>query len=271
MGIRIADLMAGSSEGPPIIKSAGKKGEPFCLDGLKPGDVWRLHKRSYAFVERYDYHDESGSTLFAKLRFVGTDGGGKTFIQVSPVDERRWAFGVTSRGVREVPYNLPAVRRAVAAGGTIYVAEGEKDCDAIGRLGLTATCNAGGAGKWRSEHTEALKGAARVIIIADKDLGELEAKQDNPEAREWWQGQRHATDVLAALAAAGIPCNALTLPDVDGFRVKDFSDWVALVRGVGAADQESAISAREALAARRSSCRTRRSPGGSAFRAPFFF
>ena len=50
----------------------------------------------------------------------------------------------------------------------IYICEGEKDVEALERAGCAATCNAGGAGKWRPEYSEALAGA-NVIIVADRD------------------------------------------------------------------------------------------------------
>ena len=37
--------------------------------------------------------------------------------------------------------------------------EGEKDADALTALGLTATCNPMGAGKWRDSYTATLAGA----------------------------------------------------------------------------------------------------------------
>jgi hypothetical protein len=78
------------------------------------------------------------------------------------------------------------VIEAVRQGETVYVCEGEKDCDAINALdgsGFVATCNPGGAGKWRAEHAECLRGASRVVIVQDKDE----------------PGRRHALDVRASL------------------------------------------------------------------------
>jgi hypothetical protein len=52
------------------------------------------------------------------------------------------------KGVRLVPYRLPAVLTAAR----VFVVEGEKDVQSIEKLGLVATCNAGGAGKWRDDY-----------------------------------------------------------------------------------------------------------------------
>ncbi len=50
------------------------------------------------------------------------------------------------------------------------------------KIGLVATCNSGGAGKWRVEYSETLRGAD-VVIVADKD---------DP-------GRKHALDIANAL------------------------------------------------------------------------
>ena len=68
---------------------------------------------------------------------------GKKFWQRRP--DGSWGI----KGVRRVPYNLPAVIEAVGRGEDILVCEGEKDCDRVGRLGIVGTTNPGGAGKWR--------------------------------------------------------------------------------------------------------------------------
>lgn len=47
--------------------------------------------------------------------------------------------------------------------------EGEKDADALNSIGLTATTNPGGAGKWRDEYAESLRGVGRVYICYDID------------------------------------------------------------------------------------------------------
>lgn len=110
----------------------------------------------------YPYVDEHGQLLYEVVRFTPKD-----FRQRRPDGNGGWINNVA--GVRNVVYNLPGVLAAKAAGVTIYVVEGEKDCDALDRAGEIATCNPGGAGKWRPEHTDMLAGAAEVIIVADKD------------------------------------------------------------------------------------------------------
>lgn len=115
----------------------------------------------------YDYRDESGNLLFQVLR-VPQPGGRKTFRQRVPDPTAksgwRWSIGDT----RRVPYRLPEVLRAIADGRDVYVVEGEKDVHTLARVGVTATCNPGGAGKWLPEYS-ALLCDANVRIVADRD------------------------------------------------------------------------------------------------------
>ncbi|HEX5043139.1 MAG TPA: hypothetical protein VFV75_09550 [Candidatus Polarisedimenticolaceae bacterium] len=85
----------------------------------------------------------------------------------------------SARGTRRVLYELPAVIDAVKTGKWIYVVEGEKDADAVNlrsRGRFVSTTNPGGAGKWRKEFTEVLRGG-RVKIVMDMDApGRIHAK-----------------------------------------------------------------------------------------------
>ena len=153
-------------------------------------------------VATYDYEDENGSILSQVVRREPKD-----FRQRCPDGRGGWNWSV--KGVRVVPYRLPDIVKAIASGATIFVVEGEKDADALARLGLTATCNAGGSGKWRAKHAEALKGAKRVAILPDNDPA----------------GRKHAQSAAASLAGIVDDVRIVTLPDL---AVKgDTSDWLA--------------------------------------------
>lgn len=229
-------------------KPVTKKREPFSLAGLKPGVVWRLRGKDYVFVEWYDYRSADGAAVYRKLRFREDGGPGKTFIQCTPARDGtpRWEFGRASNGVAEALYNLPDVLAAARAGGEAWIVEGEKDADTARALGLAATCNADGAGHWDPGLAAALKGCSRVTVVADADPGEEEAKARDPKAREWWQGQRHATDICDSLEALGIPWRALTLPAEAGFHCKDLSEWVSAAAG-GPVTAENAAGLRSRL------------------------
>jgi hypothetical protein len=111
-------------------------------------------------VASYDYTDELGTLLFQVVRYEPKD-----FRCRRPDRRGGWIWNLA--GIRVVPYRLPALQKATRA----YVVEGERDCDTLGGLGLVATTNHGGAGKWRDEHTQALVTArvSEVIVLRDDD------------------------------------------------------------------------------------------------------
>ena len=146
--------------------------------GLEAGalyDSWWEPSRngsSWDPVAVYSYANEDGEVLFEVGRFVG-----KRFFQRRP-GRSDWKGGI--EGVRRVLYRLPQVIEAVAAGRRVWIVEGEEDVHALERLGEVATCNPGGAGNWRQEYRELLRGAS-AVIVADADKPGREHARD--EAR----------------------------------------------------------------------------------------
>jgi hypothetical protein len=149
MGITINDLY------PPRVKRQGETG---FLDG--------------ELTNVYPYVDENGELVFQVLRFLMPDGR-KEFRQ-RVRDEAAGVWKYSTQHLTEKPlYKLPQMLQAKADGRVLYVAEGEKDVEALWEAGLAATCNPMGAdtglgNKWKPNHTEALAGA-RVVVIADND------------------------------------------------------------------------------------------------------
>ena len=151
----------------------------------------------------YSYTDEDGKELFQVVRLHYRDGKpGKTFRQRTRATEEQKAqakagkLRVSREGyVNSVPaeirdetlYRLPNVKRAIAEGRPVFVVEGEKDVETLERLGHGATCNPGGAGKWREGYSRRLAGAD-VIILPDND-----GKGND------YTGQNHALDVALKL------------------------------------------------------------------------
>lgn len=115
-------------------------------------------------VAVYDYRDENGELLFQVCRTAS-----KEFRQRVPDSSGKRGWSWRLGDVRRVLYRLPKVIEAVAAGREVYLCEGEKDVHTLERQGLVATCNPGGAGKWRDEYNEVFRGAAVVTIVADRD------------------------------------------------------------------------------------------------------
>lgn len=151
-------------------------------------------------VATYDYVDEHGEVLFQVCRY----GPQKTFRQRRP-DGPGWSWKV--QGVRQVPYNLPAVLKA-PKGRAVFIAEGEKDVENLAAAGVLATCNAGGAGKWRPELSEHLAGRD-VVILPDRDDA----------------GQKHAALVASSLVGVAKRVRVLELPGLGP--KQDPSDWLA--------------------------------------------
>ena len=96
-------------------------------------------------------NDESGTLLFQVVRYDP-----KRFAQRRPDGRGDWIWNL--HDTRRVPYLLSELVKAVDAGETIYVPEGEKDVDNLRAIGFAATTNPGGCKKWRSEYHGLRKG-----------------------------------------------------------------------------------------------------------------
>jgi RecA-family ATPase len=151
-------------------------------------------------VATYDYLDEEGVLRSQAVRFEP-----KGFAQRRP-DEDGGDWIWNTQGVPSLPYRLPELQEAIAAQKPVVVLEGEKDVDAAWRLGIPATCNAGGAKKWGSEHAAYLHDAD-VIIIPDNDAA----------------GHDHAHSVGISLTGIARRVRFLELPGLTN--KGDFSDW----------------------------------------------
>jgi len=65
-------------------------------------------------------------------------------------------------------YRYAEIQQAIVNNELIYLVEGEACADIFWKLGLAATCNIGGSGKWRNTDTSDLQGA-RTVIVPDRD------------------------------------------------------------------------------------------------------
>jgi RecA-family ATPase len=136
----------------------------------------------------YEYHDVSGNPIF---RVVRRDNPKRFFQQRWDAAQGKWIKGLDKSTIR-VLYNLPGVFGAAIENGTVYIFEGEKDADrARNEFGLTATTNPGGAGKWRDEYAESLRGVERVVIVYDLDQPDKKTGVR--------QGQHHALEIERSL------------------------------------------------------------------------
>jgi DNA-binding MarR family transcriptional regulator len=160
----------------------------------------------------YDYTDEGGQLLFQALRYAPKD-----FRQRRPDGRGGWISNLD--GVRRVPYRLPELIEALANDRPVFVVEGEKDVDALWSIGVPATCNPQGAGKWRDEYSEHFKGAT-VYILTDNDK----------------PGRDHAEQVASSLATIAAKVHRIELPGLP--EKGDVSDWL---KGGGSAEQLYAL------------------------------
>jgi 5S rRNA maturation endonuclease (ribonuclease M5) len=149
----------------------------------------------------YRYEDREGHDLFRVVRYRPKD---FRVGRASASGDFEWGLG----GVTPVLYHLPDILEAGKADERIFIVEGEKDVDSLFAVGLKATTNFGGAGKWRPSYSESLRNA-RVAIIPDNDE----------------TGRTHAQTVAAALTGVA---SEVKVVELAGLPVKsDVSDWLA--------------------------------------------
>jgi len=76
----------------------------------------------------YPYEDEAGDLVRMVVKTVRD--GHKTFKPWAQRKDGTWHPSAWPEPER-IPYRLPALRRAAAEGGTVYLTEGEKDADRV--------------------------------------------------------------------------------------------------------------------------------------------
>jgi Protein of unknown function (DUF3987) len=155
----------------------------------------------------FDYADERGAVLYQTVKFA--DGLAPRFMQRHPDGQGGWKWGI--EGIRRILYRLPDVVKAVAEEQVGYIAEGEKDAESLRARGLVATTNPMGAGKWRNEYSEILRGAD-VVIIPDNDKA----------------GRDHAEQVATSLSGSAKRVRVLDLAAIwpECPAKGDTSDWI---------------------------------------------
>jgi hypothetical protein len=179
------------------------------LDALRRRGLWpERHERPAKakpgrakIVATYSYELEDGTEHFQVCRFEP-----KEFRQRHRGPDGKWAWKAPDTH-RFLPYRLPDISEAIAHERVVFLVEGEKDVDALARHGIAATCNAGGGGKWRPDHSGHLKGAD-VVIIPDNDD----------------TGRHHVNEVCKSLRNFAARVRVLELPGLP--EKGDVSDWL---------------------------------------------
>jgi hypothetical protein len=165
---------------------------------LSEGDLFLTGPQALVIEATYPYQDETGQVLFEIVRYKPKD-----FRVRTPGNNGDWKWGL--QGIKPVIYHLPDIKRAVGSEDAIYITEGEKDCDSLWALGLIATTNPFGAGKWKPEYSEMLSGA-KVIIVPDNDN----------------EGRKHAISVLESLEGKAKSLAVVEVPHTS----KDITEWL---------------------------------------------
>lgn len=156
-----------------------------------------------AILEKtYDYTDENGDLLYQAVRYK--KGSTKTFKQRRPKEGGGWEWSL--KGTRLVLYKLQWLVKNPTH--PVFLVEGEKDADNLTALGFVATTSPMGAGKWRKEYAELLKGRV-VYLLPDNDK----------------VGFDHMDAAGASLQGVAAEVRALQLPDLPP--KGDASDWLA--------------------------------------------
>ncbi len=171
------------------------------------------HQPARQIVATYDYHTASGELSYQVVRFEPKD-----FRQRRPDGKGGWI--PDTKGLKRLPYNLPELAGAQYP----FIPEGEKDVDELRRIGLTATCNSGGAGKWTAELAQYFRPDQHVTILPDNDE----------------PGRKHARQVAEALHGK---VASLKILELAGLPEKgDISDWLIGRDPEAAAEELSRLS-----------------------------
>jgi putative DNA primase/helicase len=194
-----------------IIYAIKKIGISFGSDKFGSDKPSAKVNNKFRAVATFYYRDESGTVLSRVVRMEKTTANGKekTFPQQSLDENGNWRTGKGAmKGVRRVLYRLPQLL-AADPNALVFVPEGEKHCDKVAEeVGLIATCNPGGAGKWRAEFNEFFRGR-HAVVLADNDQ----------------PGRDHALSVARQLYGIAASVRILELPGLlrNG---DDVIDWI---------------------------------------------
>lgn len=183
----------------PTSQTWAHKLNGICRCGVEHGPALERPKRSPSQrptqqEAAYSYHDADHRLLFEVVRLRYQDTGEKTFRQRRRGPDGQWIWDL--KGVEPVLYRLPELIGADPS-EWVFIVEGEKDVERLRNHGAVATCNSGGAGKWREAYAEPLRGR-RVAIVPDNDQ----------------VGREHAQAVARSLSGAGVEVRVVELPDL---------------------------------------------------------
>jgi len=179
----------------------------------------------------YDYTDEMGALVYQVCRYesdqITKDGKReKRFAQRRPDASEPGGWSWKVKGLRPLPYRLPELQEAIAQGSMVFIAEGEKAVEALREMGVPATCNSGGAGKFPDALVEHFRGA-HVVILPDDDPQPRDkvggALRFHADGRPVLPGWDHACMVAGKLH--GVAASVRVLELFKRQRKEDAYDW----------------------------------------------
>ena len=164
----------------------------------------------------YPYHDQGGAVAFVVERvehqnpdgsFVSKDGKRKKlFASVGLILIVRTNGSGMSRMCRCCLIGYPNWPRQSPPVIRVLIVEGERKVDLLSSWNVAATCNSGGSGKWKRDHSEFLCGADVVLCPDNDDAG--------------WE---HIHQVGASLVGIAQRLRVLVLPHAEA--KGDVVDW----------------------------------------------
>lgn len=166
--------------------------------GLWKDELPKKVKTPKRLVKTYDYLDEDGKLVYQVCRYEP-----KWFSQRAPDGNGGWLNSMEL--IPRVLYRLPELINSESS--LVFVVGGEKDVDRLHSLGLVATTNSSGEGKWKPEYNKYLKGKD-VVVIADNDKS----------------GYAHADLVSKQIYRSANTVKLLSFPELQ--EKGDVSDWL---------------------------------------------
>ena len=150
--------------------------------------------------------------------------GKKVFPQRRPDPQKNGGWIWDLEGVNRVVYRLPELIAKEPDTGWVYIVEGEKDADALAALGMTATTNPEGQGKWKAIFNPVFRDRLVAIIPDNDDVGrthalrvagflkpfaaqvriiELEGLPPKGDVSDWLAGGHNREELEAVVESAG--------------------------------------------------------------------
>ena len=119
-------------------------------------------------VTIFQYRNLAGKVVYETCKYENP----KDYRQRRPHPTKEGEFLWNLKDIEVIPYNLQAVVKA----DHVFMPEGEKDADRLAQIGLTATCNPMGAGKWWNSLTPYFKDKTVTILPDNDDPGKKHAE-----------------------------------------------------------------------------------------------